>query len=53
LTNTAASAAHFALFTAMPVKEAFVQKGPFVMSNEAEIAQVEADYAAGKLGRLE
>jgi redox-sensitive bicupin YhaK (pirin superfamily) len=53
LTNTADSAAHFALFTAMPVGEVFVHKGPFVMSSEAEIAQVEADYAAGKLGRLE
>lgn len=52
LTNTAGSAAHFALFAATPVEEDFVQKGPFVMSNEAEIAQAEADYAAGKLGRL-
>jgi len=53
LTNVADSDAHFALFAAVPVKEAFVQKGPFVMSNEAEIAQVEADYVAGKLGHLE
>jgi hypothetical protein len=53
LTNTAGTAAHFALFAATPVEEVFVQKGPFVMSNEAEIARVEADYAAGKLGRLE
>jgi len=52
-TNIADSGAHFALFAAVPVKEAFVQKGPFVMNNEAEIAQVEADYAAGKLGLLE
>tara|TARA_R110002124_G_scaffold14345_10_gene64150 strand:+ start:2010 stop:2912 length:903 start_codon:yes stop_codon:yes gene_type:complete len=52
-TNVAASGARFALFAAAPVKEAFVQKGPFVMNNEAEIAQVEADYAAGKLGHLE
>ena len=51
--NVAASGAHFALFAAVPIKEAFVQKGPFVMNNEAEIAKVEADYAAGKLGRLE
>ena len=51
--NGADSVAHFALFAAVPVKEAFVQKGPFVMNNEAEIAQVEADYAAGKLGHLE
>jgi hypothetical protein len=53
LMNTGSSAAHFALFAAVPVGEIFVHKGPFVMSNEAEIAQVEADYAAGKLGRLE
>ena len=51
-TNIAAAEAHFALFAAEPVKEAFVHKGPFVMNNEAEIAQVEADYAAGKLGQL-
>jgi len=53
LTNPVDSDAHFALFAAAPVREAFVQKGPFVMRNEAEIAQVEADYAAGKLGHLE
>lgn len=52
LTNTSALGAQFALFAAEPVKEAFVQKGPFVMSNEAEITQVEADYASGKLGQL-
>lgn len=52
-TNVADSGAHFVLFAAVPVKEAFVQKGPFVMNNEVEIAQVEADYAAGKLGHLE
>ncbi|MCW9059859.1 MAG: pirin family protein [Gammaproteobacteria bacterium] len=52
-TNVADSGAHFALFAALPVREAFVQKGPLVMNNEAEIAQVEADHAAGKLGRLE
>lgn len=52
LQNRNAGSAHFALFSAEPIKEAFVQKGPFVMSSEAEIAQVEADYAAGKLGHL-
>jgi redox-sensitive bicupin YhaK (pirin superfamily) len=51
--NIAASESHFALFAAEPVKEAFVHKGPFVMNNEAEIAAVEADYAVGKLGRLQ
>ena len=52
LSNTAAAEAHFALFAAEPVKEAFVHKGPFVMNNKDEIAKVEADYAAGKLGHL-
>lgn len=52
-TNIADSGAHFALFAAVPVREAFVQKGPFVMNNEAELAQLEADYVAGKLGYLE
>ncbi len=53
LRSTADSGARFALFAAAPVKEAFVQKGPFVMNNAAEIARVEADYAAGKLGHLD
>lgn len=44
--------AHFVLFSAKPVSEVFVQKGPFLMDTEEEIAQVEADYAAGKLGYL-
>lgn len=52
LRNCTDSEAHFALFAALPVKEAFAQKGPFVMNNEAEIARVEAEYAAGKLGSL-
>ncbi|GBL05271.1 pirin family protein [Glaciecola sp. KUL10] len=52
LTNTASSTAHFVLFASVPVNESFVQKGPFVMSNEAEIARIEAAYAAGKLGQI-
>lgn len=52
IANLTTSRAHFALFAAAPVKEIFVQKGPFVMSNDAEIAQFEADYAEGKFGRL-
>jgi len=51
--NVADSGVHFALFAAEPVKETFVQKGPFIMNNDAEIAQIEADYAAGRLGHLE
>lgn len=53
LTNERDSRAHFALFAGRPLREAFVQKGPFVMSTEAEIEQLEADFAAGKLGRLD
>lgn len=52
LSNGSTEPAHFALFSAEPIKEAFVQKGPFVMSSEEDIAQVEADFAAGKLGHL-
>jgi redox-sensitive bicupin YhaK (pirin superfamily) len=52
LTNIESSTAHFVLFASVPVNESFVQKGPFVMSNEAEIARIEAAYAAGKLGQI-
>ncbi len=45
--------AHFVLFAAMPINEPFVQKGPFIMSNEQEIQQVEKKYAAGLFGRLD
>lgn len=53
LSNPGTEPAHFALFAAMPIAEPFVQKGPFVMSTDEEIAQVEADYAAGRLGHLD
>lgn len=52
LKNPGEQLAHFALFAARPINEAFVQKGPFVMGSAADIAQVEADYASGKLGNL-
>ncbi len=52
LTNSGNEQAHFVLFSGKPIAEAFVQKGPFVMNTEAEIAQVEADFAAGRLGHL-
>lgn len=44
--------AHFVLFASAPIHEEFVQKGPFIMDSEAEIEQVKADFAAGKLGYL-
>ncbi|SBS27262.1 Pirin [Marinomonas aquimarina] len=52
IVNSGGEQAHFALFSAQPVAEAFVQKGPFVMASEAEIERIEAEYAAGKLGHL-
>lgn len=45
--------AHFVLFASEPIHENFVQKGPFIMDTEAEIEQVKADFAAGKLGNLD
>lgn len=52
LSNSGNEQAHFALFSGKPIAETFIQKGPFVMNTEAEIAQVEADFAAGRLGYL-
>lgn len=43
---------HMVLISARPIDETFVQRGPFVMSTATELEQVEADFAAGKLGRL-
>jgi len=44
--------AKFALFSGVPIKQEFVQKGPLIMSNWQEMQQVEADYAAGKFGQI-
>lgn len=52
ISNNGSKQAHFSLFSGKPIAEDFVQKGPFVMNSEAEIAQIEADFAAGKLGYL-
>lgn len=50
LVNAGTETAQFALFTGIPVKEKFVQKGPFIMGSISEIAQVEAKFAAGEFG---
>ncbi len=52
LANPSNEMAHFTLFAAKPVNEAYVQKGPFIMSSQAEIVQAEANYLAGKFGLL-
>lgn len=50
--NKTSSSARFVLFNAQPLKEEFVHRGPFVMSTEKEIEEVERAYAEGKLGRI-
>ncbi len=49
----AASAAHFVLIAAEPVRESFVQRGPFVMSTLEELERVNEAYTKGELGQLE
>ncbi|MEM7471597.1 MAG: pirin-like C-terminal cupin domain-containing protein [Pseudomonadota bacterium] len=46
-------AAHVVLFRGNPLRQAFVQRGPFVMGNAAEIDAVEAAYRDGLLGFLD
>lgn len=51
--NRSSSDAHFVLFNAQPIKEDFVQKGPFIMNTEEEIKEIERAYSEGKLGRID
>lgn len=46
------SGSHFALIEGDPIRESFIQKGPFVMSTADELERVSADYAAGRLGSI-
>lgn len=46
-------AAHVVLFRGNPLRQAFVQRGPFVMGNAAEIDAVEAAYRDGLLGSID
>lgn len=52
LTLRARGDSHVVIVTGEPITEPFVQRGPFVMSSQAEIAKVEEDYRAGRLGTL-
>ncbi|MBG6147842.1 redox-sensitive bicupin YhaK (pirin superfamily) [Labrenzia sp. EL_142] len=45
--------AHVVLFTGHPLREAFVQRGPFAMGSMAELDAAEADYRAGRLGSID
>ena len=52
LTLRARAESHAVIVTGEPIVEPFVQRGPFVMSTEAEIAKAEAAYREGRLGEL-
>jgi len=45
--------AHAVLFSGQPLRQTFVQRGPFAMGNAAELDAVEADYRAGRLGSID
>ena len=45
--------AHAVLFMGHPLREAFVQRGPYAMGSEAELDAVEASYRAGRLGSID
>lgn len=47
-----ADKAHFVVLQGEPIRESFVQKGPFVMSNLDELNQVVAAYDDGLLGTI-
>ncbi|MEM1053652.1 MAG: pirin-like C-terminal cupin domain-containing protein [Pseudomonadota bacterium] len=52
LTLCAHTDCHAVIVTGQPIEEPFVQRGPFVMSTEAEIGEVESAYRSGRLGKL-
>lgn len=53
ITMSADHAAHVVLFRGKPLRDAFIQRGPFAMGSEAEIDAVEAAYRAGRLGSID
>ena len=52
LTLRAHTDSRVVIVTGEPIAEAFIQRGPFVMSTEAEIVKVEEDCRTGRLGKL-
>lgn len=45
--------AHLALLQGTPLREPFVQQGPFVMANDEDVRTVVAAHAAGELGSID
>ena len=52
LQTPANSEAQFVLISAEPIRESFVQRGPFVMSTIEALDRIEKKYHAGKLGTI-
>jgi redox-sensitive bicupin YhaK (pirin superfamily) len=46
------SKAHFVILQAEPLREPFVQRGPFAMTTKKEVEAMFAAHAAGELGSL-
>ena len=46
-------AAHVVLFRGHPLRQAFVQRGPYAMGTAAELDAVEAAYRSGRLGSID
>ncbi|MCR9136785.1 MAG: pirin family protein [Alphaproteobacteria bacterium] len=44
--------AHVVLFRGQPLRQAFVQRGPYAMGNAAELDEIEAAYRSGRLGSI-
>ena len=53
LTVSGNSKAHFVILQAEPLREPFVQRGPFAMTTEKEVEAMFAAHAAGELGSLD
>ena len=51
VTNDGDAPAEILLLVGMPIREPVVSSGTWVVSSEAELAQANADYGAGLLGR--
>ena len=52
LTLRGLTRSHAVILQGRPIREDFVQRGPFAMSTSEDLDAVEADYRAGRLGSL-
>ena len=52
ITFSSRAGAHVVLFQGRPLRQTFVQRGPYAMGTTAELDAVEAAYREGRLGSL-